>query len=386
MRGRGFDLADTPPYANRGVQSTDRPTLRACVDWVQVTFPNAHDVQQISQILRLPDEDFRESSTGGLGYRRKRRLGHIAMYSDGQPGMGIHVEMSGQGCREYENMDSALNWRDFVRTCFEHEAKFSRMDAAIDEIRYNDDKPYFRVSTLFRKVRDGCVESRFKKGKRVESFLVNDGTSLGETLYFGREQSDLQIRFYEKDLERLNAGKELEDGISCWNRSELQCRRDRAQALALHLLNTDDFGKVVAGVLKNNINFLVRNPGDSNRRRWKTCKWWDDFLGDVEPLKLTFIAPDKTIERSRSWIDKQVSPTLGMLFYAAEGDMDLIVDILNDGMDRLTDQQVQMADEYKRKVAEIRKEREYQRWHEYQKMMFRTTNTHRKSPSSSSEE
>lgn len=368
------EAVHSPPASNRGVQNTSEHLLRACLDWVQVTFTTFYSVQQIYTVLGMEETDFYDFQGGIYGYKSHKKCGHISVLYDGAAGMGVHVQMTGQGCREYETYGKKT-WHEFIRSCFEHGGNFTRLDGAIDDICYGDVKPYFTINTLYRKVKDGCAESRFKRGKRVESFSVNDGRGMGETLYFGREQSDIQVRFYEKDFERIEAGKELEEGLTAWNRTELQCRRERAQALALYILNNNNLGEVLAGILKNYLNFLVKNPKESNRSRWKTSQWWLDFLGDVEPLKLTMVAPDKTIEKARQWAKKQVAPTLGMLFYSTGADMGYIVDLLNEGMERMTDEQRKLAEDNFAKLIEEREEWEYLKKQKYQEYMFRSTNT-----------
>lgn len=284
--------------------------------------------------------------------------------------MGIHVQMTGQGCREYEKY-GPKDWRQFFADCFAHDGVFTRLDGAIDDIAYEGQQPYFTLNKLYRKVREGAVRTRFKRGKYVQSLLLEDGTSLGETLYFGREQSDIQIRFYEKDFERLDAGKELEEGIIAWNRTEIQCRRDRAQALALYIVNSDDIGKVLAGALRNYIEFCIKQK-DTNKSRWPVCRWWEDFLGDVEKLRLTMIAPDKTVERVMRWIERSVAPSLGMIFAAHDGDMDLIMKIIADGMDRMTREQIALAKEYSDARERERREKEYERRNKWARYMFHT--------------
>lgn len=365
-----------PLPSNRGVQNTSQHVLRACVDWVQVTFKNVQNLQKIYEILDIEESEFKDMSSSIYGYRSHKACGHISILYDGKSDMGIHVQMTGQGCREYEVLNKR-NWKEFMMVCFENNGNFTRIDGAIDDICYGDEKPYFTLNGLYRKIKDGCVQSKFKKGKRVESFMIDDGKGIGETLYFGREQSDMQIRIYEKDYERLENGKELEEDLTAWNRTEIQCRRDRAQALALYILNNENFGEVMSGILKNYLCFKVKNPNETNKSRWKTCKWWDDFLGDVEPLKLTMIAPDRTIDTIRQWVDKQVAPSLATLFTATGGDTKMIIDLLDDGLLRMSEEQKRLASEAKviydnekeeirRKKAEIRDE-----------YLFKTIRTHK---------
>lgn len=375
-----MENALAPPHSNRGVQNTSPTALRSCVDWLQVTLKSVLNVQQTAEILMMDEADFKPVSYSYYGYKSHVMNGNISILFDGQSNMGFHIQMTGQGCREYEKIGKQ-NWQQLFIKLFELGGQFTRLDGAIDNLCYKGADPYFTPDKLYRKVKEGCCQSKFKKGKKVESFLLDDGTNLGETLYFGKEQSDMQIRVYEKDLERLGAGEELEHDLTRWIRTEIQCRRDRAQALALYILNDPDkIGQVLAGVLKNYLNFVVKNPNESNKSRWNVSKWWSKFLGDVEPLKLTFVAPDKTIEKVKRWIDTQVAPSLGTLFAASGGDINLIVDLLNDGMDRMTESQKQMADEAFTMLIEQRKEKEYLKNQKYQEYMFRTIKTE-KSPS-----
>ena len=364
------DREQAPPCSNRGVQNTSRSALRACVDWVQVTFTTVHDLQQIYEILGMKESDFEDVSTGIYGYKCQKRAGHISILYDGAAGMGIHVQMSGQGCREYETYGTK-NWKQFFMDCFAHGGNFTRLDGAIDDIALEGQTPYFTLNRLYRKVREGAVRSRFKRGKFVQSLLLEDGSSLGETLYFGREQSDIQVRFYEKDFERIEAGKEIEQGITAWNRAEVQCRRDRAQALALYLVNRDDIGQVLAGVLRNYISFCVKQS-DTNKARWLVCDWWDEFLGDVEKLRLTMVAPDRTVEKVMQWVERSVAPSLGMIFAATDGNMDLIMRYISEGMERMTKEQIALAKEYSIAQEEERRFRDYLRRNKWQEYLFRT--------------
>lgn len=361
---------DNPP-SNRGCLRTERSALRACVDWVQVTFKNIYEKQQIYDILQMENVQFVEQEKSLYLYRKQFKCGNIRVLTDGfDPGMGIHVQMSGQGCREYETFHTN-GWDKFFQRVFAAGGEFSRVDVAIDDIAIDGQKPYFRINTIQRKRKEGCIVSRIRKGRHMESFDVNSGAGLGETIYFGKGSSDIQIRMYEKDFERLAAGKQVEENIVAWNRIEVQSRHERAQALGLYLAINDDILPIVQGVLKQDLSFRVKNDSDSNKRRWPECKWWVEFLDDAEKLRLASVAPDRTIEKAKTWITKQVEPTMAMLFLAMGSDFEQFIDHINAGLERLTDEQIKMAEDYFAKIIEEREEWEYLRKIKYQEMMFR---------------
>jgi len=378
---------EQPPVSNRGVQSSNRGALRACVDWVQVTLQivqpdtkkDGVEVVEIKsaltkmyELLGLTEGHFKTDESGFYGYRKSKVFEHIRIMYDHPAVPGFHIQLSGQGCREFESY-SSKDWTQFIYDCIEYGGKFVRLDTAIDDIVREDEKLYFSMDKLYRKVKEGAVTSLFKKGKKVESFLIEDGSSLGETFYFGSAQSDVQIRFYEKDFEREAAGEELLEGIKGWNRTEIQLRRERAHIMATHLLNNPDtYISVVMGVLRNYINFRVKSSSESNKSKWDLCGWWIEFLDDAERLKLTLIAPDATIEKTQTWISKQVHPAMAMLFYANNSDMNYIRDMLEDGLERLTESQIQLAHDYQEKLKNDAFDRSRMRDRIYQDWMRKT--------------
>lgn len=374
-------MADSlvPPYSNTGVQCTTRSGLRACVDWVQVTLKNVYDEKKAFEVLDMDICSFQDQQTGLYGYKRQKKRGDIRVLYDGSEGMGVHIQLSGQGCRQYEefcNSDERLpqpenTWKSFLTRCLSNEGEFSRFDVAIDDIAAEGQKPYFTINKVYRKAKEGCVRSQFYKGKYIESIQLDTGQSLGETMYFGKDSSDVQIRMYEKHFERMAAGKEIESGIICWNRTEVQARDQRAQAIALYIVNHDDLLCVVRGILRKYISFVIKNPTDSNKRRWDVCKWWDDFLNDAEELTLCMLAPDRTIERTETWHKKQIHPSISMVWAAHGYSQDFIVDMLEDGLLRLTDDQLKLAEDYACKKREEREEWEYIKKEKWQLEQFR---------------
>jgi phage replication initiation protein len=341
-----------PPAASRGAQNTSRFTLRACVDWVQATLKNVHDVHDVIDLLGIPRENFKEFPTGKYGYKSHVRFGHIAIYYDGRPDMGIHIEMSGQGCREFEQY-TKKDWSMFFALLLNFDVNFTRLDLAVDDF-----VGYFTIQQVVQKIRRGHVASKFKEARRHDSFKIATGENTGITVYFGDATSRLQVRFYDKFKERISKGKEILEGITCWNRIECQLRKERAMSAAVILAHEyHNTGQLVFGILQNYIRFLV--PGkDSNKSRWKTCKWWEDFLHGVEKLKLTQVAPDATIERAKSWVERQVAPTLAMLYEAFDYDEDLLHDFVKEGLPRLTDKHKDMIKRFKDEREKIKKEQE----------------------------
>lgn len=330
-----------PPLSNRGAQNTLESGLVSSVDWLAVTLKNIDSVEKIYDLLGLEHSHFRECEKGGKGYLKSTRFGNIAIYYEGRSDMGIHIEMSGQGCRLFEKY-SCFDWTSLFGVLLLLDINVTRLDLAVDDF-----EGYFKISQIKTKIKDLCVRSRFKSAIEINKTNLKDGASRGETVYFGSPTSQIQIRFYDKLLERIEAGKEMQDGCDFWQRTELQLRDDRAyMALCLIVSDGEDLGKLIAGILKNYINFLIKGT-DKNKARWKVCKWWERFLGDVEKIQLTQIAPDMSIERSYQWLDKQVETTLAMMYEAFSQDMTVFFDLINKGARRLDKKHRQVIADFK---------------------------------------
>ena len=67
--------------------------------------------------------------------------------------MGIHVEMTGQGCRYFEGLENN-DWIEFFNLLRSLGAKFKRLDIALD-----DYKKMIKFSTVKEKIRSGEVVS-----------------------------------------------------------------------------------------------------------------------------------------------------------------------------------------------------------------------------------
>lgn len=339
--------SSTPPYSNRGAQNTERSGLRALVDWLSATFRNVQDYTEIIELLGLEKEQFREVESGKYGYKLHARLGHIAIYYDGGDGMGVFLDISGQGCREYESF-GLYSWSELFVVMHSLKVKFTRLDIAIDD--FND---MLSIPTLKRKVREGAVRSRFKSAVEIRKSKLSDGSSSGETLYFGSPSSRIQVRFYDKYLEQTSKNRKVDSDLLSWNRVELQLRKEHANAVATVIANHErSIGKCVLGILNNYVTFCVKSSKDTNKARWAVAKFWTDFLDGVDKLPLTQVAPDLSIERSQEWIRRQATATLAMLYTAYDGDMMSFMNYLIDGTNKMDEKHREIINRFRAQHGE----------------------------------
>lgn len=326
-----------PPVSNRGAQNTCKDGLRVLVDWVSVTLKNL-EPDELVEAIGLDPDDFVELEYGYSGYRRSIRSGNITVFFDGREDMGIHLQMSGQGCREYEGKPGFHSWQVLFLRLLDLGGKFTRLDLAIDDF-----EGYFTMDTICRKIRAGEVASSFKDAVSYEKVSLGDGSRKGSTVYFGSASSRIRVRFYDKLVERSAKGEVLE-GIDFWNRTELELRKERAQKAVEMIAFTEDAGRVVFGILKKYVRFLTKGK-DSNKSRWKTARFWEKFLGDVERIKLTDEPVERTLEKTVLWLERQVTPSLKAVVEAES--IDFLVEMIERAFGRLKPEHIHMIERHK---------------------------------------
>lgn len=324
-------IQSKPPYCNTGAGNTSVTSQRSLVDWLQVTIHGEHNLQQIKEVLGLPELEFIEHEKGFFGYQNMVSSCHInIMWNDYES--HHHIMMTGQGCRYFEQL-SSIDWRMlFGYLLHGVHAKFTRLDLAIDDF-----KNTYNVGMLRRKIKNKEVISKLRTADDLQRVSLKDATLKVDSLRFGSETSRFMIRVYDKNLEQEASGHTTT--VETWTRTELQFRKEYSNLAANELYNSDFVcGDVVKGYLNNYIRFSVKGK-DQNRSRWKNARWWDSFLNGIGKLKLSLEAPDATIERSMTWIDRQVAPAL-LMIEKAVGEKKFtsyIEDIMNNSEDRLTD-------------------------------------------------
>lgn len=338
--------------------------MRCLLDWVAFTFPDETDHRIAFSILDIPETEFKTIDKGMNGYRKQLRCKHITILYDGSERMGTHVILSGQGCREYEQRMQRSNaliqnialWKDLIRTVFDHRGKFTRLDIAIDDF-----KPHFKIEQVYRKIKGDLVNSKFDDYKMIESGSVRQNVTgdaeAGMTIYFGSDYSNTQIVFYDKYREREKNGEEVDPNVKGWNRVEIRLFQENTHSASVHILHADELGKVAKGILHNYVEILEKSQNDSNRTRWGLWRNWAKFLGDVEKLKLTHIAPDRSIEKSAEWIDRQVKKTIAKLFVADEGRLDRLQKWVEEGSAQFDEDDLYDIEVYqhKQKIYDVMK-------------------------------
>lgn len=264
------------------------------------------------QLLNLNEENWLNSK-GFHGYRQQLYCGGIHIHFDGQDNMGVCLEMSGSGCRMFE--DNGGNFIDLIRYCLDNndEINITRID-----VSYDDFTGCLDLYQIESDIVAGNYRSRFRAFpiERIHSKSIDKRTF---TIYCGSKQSEIMFRIYDKKAEQK---------VDCahWVRFEIQLRRERAEVFA-GLCIENSINSLFRGVIVNYLTIVENNESDSNISRAVIKPYWLKFLDDVSAVKLTKQADDYTTSNLQRFVERQLPSAL--VAYIALFGFDEFLELLN---------------------------------------------------------
>lgn len=250
------------------------------VDWVTCSFSGT-DVFSVISILGLQPDQFSFAEKYSWGYPNTATFGNIRIFYTPDEKQypkahkGCCLNMSGQGCREFESYSPSLSWPMLFSRMDLLGGNFTRLDLA-----YDDRTGVIILPRLAMDISDRNFIGHAKKTERLYSDDIENDIQ-GLTVYVGSRKSDLFIRIYDKAAERGYPSGEFH-----WVRVEIQMRNDRAMMASRAVATDPHIGNVFAGILANYLRIL-QPTGDSNKSRWPTADYWLKILHDVSSLRLT---------------------------------------------------------------------------------------------------
>lgn len=240
------------------------------------------------------------------------------MYNTYRLDMGIHIKMSGQGCRDFESL--GLNYFDFFKELNKYNLNFNRIDISIDDFS----NKYFTIEKLKHYINKHSVSSKFISSLSVTKTRLSDCNCLGNTLQFGSKASDVQVTFYDKLLERQSQNVIVSSNIKSWTRTEVRFRHEKAREVINKILaDNNNVNVIIKGILREYISFKNIFSKDSNVSRREEAYWWTDYLENVDKLKLTNYLPENSITRKENWIKENTSKSNFMVYLSKLNNMKL---------------------------------------------------------------
>jgi phage replication initiation protein len=251
---------------------------------------------------------FDEIGHGGFGYDwiSQGPGGARIHYSGGRD--DVHVSLPGRACGALgENNLRMLAWWGTATAV-------TRLDL------YSDDHER-RVHP--RVLYDSSEEAVTHTDRRRWSW--HEDKSDGATCYIGAKSSAQMLRVYDKAAESNGENNAI--------RWELQSRRIIAQIIAKRLIS-EDWRQVWAQNLVRLVDFRSRVSGRGDRG--ERLPWFEEIVGAAEKAELAIPKRIQTMDQLTAWMRRQVAPSLAVGFEYFGGDLQFLIDLLEEGRNRWT--------------------------------------------------
>lgn len=247
------------------------------------------------------------------------------------------LDLSGSGCRSLEDLNPDFDFFEFIKL-FDYDIQnrdydlgvplvhISRFDIACD--LYDDSLTMDKLRSYVRNCKFVCKSC---------SYLITEGTD-EECIYFGSKNSDRRLRIYDKALEKHAYDED-------WIRFEFQLRNKNALSFYLNLLKYNgNWGYVFRGVLHDYLRFTSKPAFTlekigkkkklrvriNNYNRIPICRWWLDFLRDVEKIKQLYLpGSEYNMDRLNNFLVKVCSSSLKTSLIADGGDLTNLLELIN---------------------------------------------------------
>lgn len=317
-----------------GYGYAEKERLRVLIDYVRITFKSVRDLDFFcTMFLHCRFREFRSVTSGLMNYNHVWQRGNIWIFDFADKfdtgNYQITLQMSGQGCREFECVLAKydLTWFDFFKDLdFSYRATMNvtRLDIAIDELYLGkgNESEQFELSDMITKYYN--QELYFEKLRRwnyvgggslnFEDEQDREDNRQGISLYFGSRQSELYLNFYEKRFERAKQdGISVEDALCVydeWNRYEIRLAHKKANAVVQEYLQGIDLGEIARGLI--NANFDVYD-GVNEWGAYIADEKWQKLFGGSFPLVLSTKPEPYSIEKTIKWLSQQVAPSLALV-------------------------------------------------------------------------
>lgn len=371
------------PITNRGVEkplNTDKTLINKgyfnglgqfiLFDWLQFTilsdsisyfdengeFFGYKDVKYIvsdlfKELFNIEYNDLFFEYKGINGYNSCCSYNNIYCYwHTSRVDMGIHFKLSGQGCRDFE--DLGLDYISFFRKLNSYSLNFNRIDISIDDFTGS----YFNLNKLLKYCKRGAVSSKFRSVLNLEKLSLSDSSNLGHTLQFGSKASNIQVTFYDKLKERQSQSFIVDENIKHWIRTEVRFRHELADSLIITILrNSNNVNYVVKAVLRDYIDFKDLSSIDSHKYRRATALFWEEFLENIDSLKLTNYLPESSFTKKAKWLNESVAKSNLIVFLGSLDNLKLdevsseyLLKLLKNGFDKFNYKDLIMLNEHRK--------------------------------------
>lgn len=334
------------------------------IDWFAVTVkpPKSLPISAVEWVIKnfllMDMKQFSFFNYGLNRYNRHYECGDIKIYysqnertGELSSKMGIFVQMTGEGCRQYEEymFKNDNNWVGLFERFRKDKANFTRVDIANDI--YDN---VLDVQLIYEYCRKGLCISNSKTFEYYETGVLESGKIVGETVNIGKKGGDgQQLGIYNKKMEK-EIKNNVKLAIETWVRCELRLFGEKANAFAKMYGGEIPLSELFFRLINQSYKFVIdsKYSNDTNKRRRPTVSWWLDYLNTSKKTCLEVKRKKITLNKTEKFLNKQTARSFALIYQAkceAFGDdvaNQFIIDLLSEGKKRLSDSDEKLIKQY----------------------------------------
>jgi DNA relaxase NicK len=277
-------------------------------------------IDRVSKLINPKDEYYIERQEIKLGEKFSNKIGSVfKMYgglkttSDNR--VKLALQLPGTFCKQFEKQQEAIKFLGQY-------LKATRIDIAMDDFNR-------RISqNAINKLGELGHYKGVEHYELISSKVCQDAEKIS-TCYFG--SSLKSVRFY--NAEKVHGFKA--------DRWELQARGEYSEQIS-NLINEtkeENLGKVQAGLVTHSIDFIRKGKNWRDEQRYY---FWQKLRENSEAIKLRGPIKEYSINKTIQWIDKQVCPSLSMIYFGfgRQAYLEYMENVATKGVSRLNENQL----------------------------------------------
>lgn len=324
---RGFAKA---PISNTGVNWT-KSDIQLGIDWVAGT---CHQSQAF-EVMKFLSEFFKDEFSigkGGIGFYQQSYRSVLGIV------VGMYPYESQQNRKDcYFSIPASV-----LNTVHQLQIR-TLMSSLLDKFSFHYSRLDLKLDDFSKTVTPELALQAFDSGC-VAGFRHHDwhrsGSTkrgFGRTLSLGRRGkagAGKFVRIYDKFIES--------NGAIDSTRVEVEFSGEKCRQVAQFLTAApeDTFLEAIHCCIAGSVDFVAR---DASKRldRATRLDWWQAIIGQVERISFSLPRSVQSIDKVKSWIAKQVAPSIATVLAAFDGQTDLWWEffwgIVLEGEDRMRD-------------------------------------------------
>lgn len=240
-------------------------------DWLTFS-TKIHSLFDVIDMLGLQGVKF-EQMRGRYCYADRLNYDGINIMYNGREDMGLCVEMSGQGCRDFETYGNGdyQGIFDMILENWNADAEKRQMNISRLDVAYDDFDKILDLGYYMQAAQKGDYVSRCKD---IEVIYSNKGCSV---CHGSRRQSDVYVRMYDKKIERGRTDLEH------WIRCEIKLKDDCARGF---IALGGDVRENYFDVLNNYLRYVIPSSNETNKSMLPSSPEWLKFVETWEKVSI----------------------------------------------------------------------------------------------------